>query len=624
MLSSAAYPLILIAVPMLQVALVALSGAAVSIHFPPAECGREAPWEERSLLERIFSLNFYFTLGCALLCFLFAVAGHVRLDAPTLTLIAGITALAALFHLRRAWFRMPPATFPTGILPRLVIIALFLMIVLNVLGTLSPEVRFDPLAYHLQVPRLWLNFGRMVEVPENGHSYFPYGFEMLYAWSLSLGSDSASKAMHCAAGISGALWCARIARRCGASSLYAGALYYFIHSVSYLSTTAYIDLATGMYALAAVAILTETFRSLSARTVVLIGIFTAASMTTKYTAWPLVGLPMTIAMLIFLRRKPALILAYATASTIVLLPWIARNIAYVGNPVAPLMIRIFGPQSAIDTGLAGSFDAFAGSRNQPLDLLLAPLLYARHLLLQKYTLSILGMLGGVMLLVAQRKSPSGSAREVRLLLTLLAGSFLAEALFTRGHPDGRYAMSSMGIGGVLVAVLCARLGVFTARKGACLAAPLLCLAMFASALRDRVQFQAELKESWYPILAKEAREEYLAARNVQPKDFAGLEDLLAREHARRVIGINYPSHHRYWVWIQGMRNEPVTNAGGKGAAPEKIRDSLLSMNVTHVVDKTNPGFDEAGWVKFLDLHTTPVGTDAVDVRALKPLTAPSP
>src|SRR5690606_25030143 len=44
------------------------------------------------------------------------------------------------------------------------------------LAALTPEVRFDPLAYHLSIPQLWLNIGNIADVPENGHSYFPYGY----------------------------------------------------------------------------------------------------------------------------------------------------------------------------------------------------------------------------------------------------------------------------------------------------------------------------------------------------------------------------------------------------------------------------------------------------------------
>lgn len=598
-----------------------LTGAAVSIHFPTVDAKR---WEEMRTLDRIFSLNFYFTLGCAVLCFLFSVAGHAKLDAPTLTLIAAIPAFSALFHARRAWIVWPRPEIPPGIPARLVLLALAVMLLLNALGTLSPEVRFDPLAYHLQVPRLWLNTGRMVEVPENGHSYFPYGFEMLYAWSLSLGSDSAAKAMHFAAGVSGTLWCARIGRRVGASPLYAAAFYYFIHSISYLSTTTYIDLATGMYALAAIAILVESFRAPLLRTTILTGIFTGAAMTTKYTAWPLVGVPVGLAVVVLGRRRPAHVVAFAMAALIPLLPWIARNIAYVGNPVAPLMVRFFGPQSAIDTGLAGSFDAFAGKQTGAVDLLLAPVLYARHLLLQKYVLSLLGIGAGLLLLIAQKKSPHEFSRELRFLLMLLVGSFLAEALFTRGHPDGRYGLASMGIGAVLIAVLCARMSVFTARQGACVAAPLLCLALFGSALRDRSLFQESLKESWYPILSEGARGDYRASHNVQPANFADLEQLLLREHAGRVLGINYPSTHRYWVWIQGMRNDPVAGAGGAQATAEGIHESLVKLGFTHIVNKTNPGFDEAGWLEFLNVYTVPVEAGGADVRAIKRLTSPSP
>lgn len=130
---------------------------------------------------------------------------HVRLDAWVMTPIAAALAIAGVWRARRTPLRISTNDLaPKGSIDRVLAALIVLVSGLAFVGTLTPEVRHDPLFYHVEVPRLWLNFGRMVEIPENGHSYFPYGFEMLYAWALSLGSDSAAKALHWAAGLAAA------------------------------------------------------------------------------------------------------------------------------------------------------------------------------------------------------------------------------------------------------------------------------------------------------------------------------------------------------------------------------------------------------------------------------------
>jgi hypothetical protein len=608
------HPLVLI----FQLATIVLSGAAILVQFPSLDPARDTDWEHRSLADRLHSITLYYTVGCAALSLLFALAGHLRLDAVSLTLVAAVPALSALFHLRSGWFRPTLPGIPAGLMDRLVLGAVVVMATLGFLGSLSPEVRHDPLFYHVEVPRLWLNFGRMVEVPENGHSYFPYGFEMLYTWSLSLGSDSAAKGLHWAAGLAAAGWCARLARGFRANPLHAAALFYFIHFVSYLSTTTYIDLATAMYGLAAVTLWAERRASpWDARTALAFGFFTGSAMATKYTAWPLIGVPLGVAAAFSLWRSPRLLLLTGFAALLPLAPWVARNLAYVGNPVAPLMVRVFGPQSAIDTGLAGSFDSFSGAGWGVQALLVAPLVYARHLVLQKYTLSLLGIVTGAILLAMERRAEPGRRDALRSLFLLLVGLFLAEALFTRGHPDGRYGLTTMGVGAVLLAAFCGRLAATATSPRACLVAPALCLALFASGLVDYWKFQRDLHETWLPVLTESSRDRYRYGKGVQPGHHAELEKLLTDGHAGRVLGVGYPSRHRYWVWIQGMRNDLVSAAGGASADAESIHRALGQLDFTHVVDARNPGFDAARWEEFLRVYTEPVAAPYADVRRIK-------
>lgn len=570
--------------------------------------GRIADEADAPLPER---LSCWWVWGCAILSPLLAVVGLVSFTTPVLTLAASLAAAAALWLRRdegREWVGI--GLRGLGAVDRAILVLMALWVGLAFLGTFTPEVRHDPLFYHLVVPQLWLNFGRIVEVPENGHSYFPYGHEMLYGWCLGLGSDSAAKGVHWASGLALAGMASGLARSLGARGLHAAALVYFLPAVMYLSTTTYIDLATGMYGVAALVLL---LRGVSEpRGAAALGFMVGSAMATKYTAWPLIGVPVLVAFAWQSRLNVRMLLACAVAVAIPVAPWVVRNMAHVGNPVAPLLIGVFGPESALQTGLAGSFDSFAGTAFGPVALFLAPFRYAGHLLLNKYPLSVLGLLAGAALWgMRPRRTPSERAgagpRRVHPVV-LLAGMFLVEAFATRGHPDGRYALASMALGAAIVCVLCARLGAL-GTSGRCLVAPGLAFLMGVWGLADWHRLQVQLREDWlHPRLSDGSRRAYLLERGVIRDDHELVEDALRAEGAGRVVGTGYPSRERYWVWIQGMRNDLVPRGlpESPDAAAEELYRSLVDAGVTHIVRDANPGVPAAAWEAFLAAHTEPV------------------
>lgn len=574
----------------------------------------------------LWRLVFCFTAGAALLSLVTSVVGHFNIHWCAYAL--GIGAALGLFDRRGRWLRperepggarwLPPF----GRLDWALLGCIALSAVLGLLGTLTPEVRHDPLFYHVQVPQLWLNAGRMIEVPENAHAYFPYGYEMLFTIALDFGSDSAAKGLHWLAGLMAAAWCGRICLSTGARPLHGAALFYFLPSMIYLSTTTYIDLATGMYGLAAVAVWLEGGkRGWSAPRAVLFGLFAGSAMATKYTAWPLLGLPLGVLSLITFRRRPALLLVTGVATLLPLAPWIVRNLVYVGNPVAPLLISVFGPETAHRTGLAGAFDSFAGARSGIALFVLGPVDHVFNLVWQKYTISLLGLLAGPAAWWLARRARSPWTAPAGAVALLLAGMYLCESWFTGGHPDGRYAITSMGLGAVLVAVLCSRLAESEGGSGgrACLLAPALAFLFFLSSLGDYRTSQRDLGERWLPILGAEARFDYMREHGLVDDGFEEREAHLDQAGAGWVIGLSYPSRHLYWSWIQGIRNNPLEEAGRRDAPPEVIARALLRSGVTHIINGTNPHFEEEAWEAFLQKWTA---TETIGGREISAIIAP--
>jgi hypothetical protein len=83
------------------------------------------------------------------------------------------------------------------------------------------------------------------------------------------------------------------------------------------------------------------------------------------------------------------------------------------------------------------------------------------------------------------------------------------------------------------------------------------------------------------------------------------------------MGLSYPSRHRYWAWIQGIRNEAVDGAGGVAADPAAIAGALVAMGVTHLAGGYNPGFTAEAWAAFLSERTELLVGEGSPLRRLK-------
>ena len=136
-------------------------------------------------------------------------------------------------------------------MPQAVLLSLCVLLALLslLLCALPPDGNeWDALAYHLAFPKLYLQAGRMVEIPFMHQSYFPPLQDMLYLWGLSMGGESAAKAMHWAVGMLAVLGAAGFVQRRGISGMWAAALILGAPAFLWQMFSAYADLATALYA----------------------------------------------------------------------------------------------------------------------------------------------------------------------------------------------------------------------------------------------------------------------------------------------------------------------------------------------------------------------------------------
>ncbi|MCX7624704.1 MAG: hypothetical protein N2Z21_00595, partial [Candidatus Sumerlaeaceae bacterium] len=175
------------------------------------------------------------------------------------------------------------------------------------LGCLTPEVRGDPIIYHITEAWLYVLAKGHIEIRSSALTYIPQNQQLLYALGLCLGSDSLAKLLHWLPGVLLLLGAMTLARRLGLSRRYAVAGGFLLATCPvwfYLATTTYIDLAVGNYLLCAVFLMVLGAESLhvrrlsdaSAQTAVA-GIFTGAALGCKYTAGIVGYAPMALSLL---------------------------------------------------------------------------------------------------------------------------------------------------------------------------------------------------------------------------------------------------------------------------------------------------------------------------------------
>ena len=172
---------------------------------------------------------------------------------------------------------------------------------------------YDVLEYHLQMPKEYLEAGRISYAPHNVYANFPANAEMLYLLCMVLEGDAIDAAGACKmlnAGLAAltvaAAWL--IGRqRSPAAGIVSGVVCAGVGWLTYLSGVAYVENALlffGMLSMAALlrAVVYEHSRL---RWCGLAGLFAGLSLGCKYTAAVLVGGPFALALLLTLRVESA-------------------------------------------------------------------------------------------------------------------------------------------------------------------------------------------------------------------------------------------------------------------------------------------------------------------------------
>ena len=241
---------------------------------------------------------------------------------------------------------------------------------------LAPEIEYDALWYHLELPRRWLAAGRPVDDITEYIALYPLTWQLLYGGALALDGTQAAALLHWTTLVASAVVAASIGTRAlGVTSPWlTAAVFVTAPTVLWEATTAYIDLAVTLHLGMGACALWMSPREGDRRWVWLAGIQLGLACASKHLAL----VPVAIAVALFaveqarsgrprhLVRTLGLVslLAFTLAS-----PWYLRSWVASGNPVFPDLYSVFGARpperwdDATERALAAFKAHFGGARD---------------------------------------------------------------------------------------------------------------------------------------------------------------------------------------------------------------------------------------------------------------------
>jgi hypothetical protein len=261
--------------------------------------------------------------------------------------VVAVYCLVGAAFLFKEWKHLPiQGSFPDG-LDILFPVGAGLALLVSALGVLTPStiLDWDTLAYHLAVPKLYLQAGQITPLFIH-QSNFPSVVDLLYVWGLKWGGENGAKGFslfYFALGILAVYGFARQRYNARAAG-WAMIAFAWVPVIVWESGTAYIDVANGVFAglgiLFAALFISEPEQK---NRLWLAGVFLGFAAGSKYTGLQTI-FAVGLTMVAFKRSVDGLKSACSVAAIAlaVACPWYIKNVVYVGNPVYPFFYQQFG------------------------------------------------------------------------------------------------------------------------------------------------------------------------------------------------------------------------------------------------------------------------------------------
>jgi hypothetical protein len=300
-------------------------------------------------LDRAEFLSLAFLTGAACLSQIIFVLSSAHLARKSVFIAIGLVAVAGAVRLYR---RIPSAVLASPIPSpwRWLFAALFTPFgVVYLVNAMAPEASPDGAAYHLPFVDRYLHAHGFERIAGTFYSNLSQGIELLFLPAVSLGGHSSAATLHFLFLLSLPLLMFCYGRRFGfpIPAVAAAFLVFAAPVVGWDGTSAYVDVAAAAVLFGLFYLLQVWDASREPNLLIPIGILAGFSYAAKFTA--AIAIPYTFAFVIWkLYRsrsawlRPTLIIA--VVATIVVLPWMCKNVVQTGNPFAPFANHIFPNQ----------------------------------------------------------------------------------------------------------------------------------------------------------------------------------------------------------------------------------------------------------------------------------------
>lgn len=209
----------------------------------------------------------------------------------------------------------------------------------NFFSALGPEIGFDALWYHLTIPKLYLEFGKVFHIPGGllYYSEMPRWTEMIYLTLLQAMSDTGPHLVNWLSGL-GIIICLYLISRQFLNRIYSllsVAMFYASPIVSWLSSSAYIELPRTFWELI-------SFLFILKRKYFLTALSMGIALSIKFHSIGSLAILTLIAYMLF--KNPLKSFLMALLAILVAVPWFIMADLNTGYPLYPLGAGIIDSQ----------------------------------------------------------------------------------------------------------------------------------------------------------------------------------------------------------------------------------------------------------------------------------------
>ncbi len=212
-----------------------------------------------------------------------------------------------------------------------------------------PELFYDSLVYHLGLPQMYVNEGRIIDTP---HVYFSRGpmlIHMLYVLSLGIDTSSLAKLINWSLTMSGlgAIFVACRLLGWRKSAVWAALLVISMPVVQMNVWSTAIDAGMSVFFLLSTIVLILWFQNPDQLSWLCVaGLLAGAAFASKYTGAVTVIVLSVAAFVLMIKKLPLPQIAkgmagFALFACLIASPWLIRNRIWTGNPFYPILSSVF-------------------------------------------------------------------------------------------------------------------------------------------------------------------------------------------------------------------------------------------------------------------------------------------